>query len=95
MISHTSYSTLFSTSIAVLHNSTNMNKCQKNLKRKISFLPSFNGPKFVRRNSSFSESIKEVHRHRRRRSGFFDHKNLQSDTECFNVSKLMSPVNEV
>ena len=95
MISHTSYSTSLLTSTAVIHNSTNMNKCQRNLKRKFSFLPSFNGDKIKRRNSSFSESIKEIQRHRRRRSGLFAHKNLQSDIECFNVSKWMSPVKEV
>ena len=95
MISHTSYSTSLLTSTTVLHNSTNMNKYQKNSKRKFSFLPSFNGPKIMRRNSSFSESIKEIQRHSQRRSGLFAHKNLQSDIECFGVSKWMSPVKEV
>ena len=95
MISHTSYSTSLLTSTAVIHNSANMNKYQKNLKRKFSFLPSFNGNKVVRRNGSFSESIKEIQRHRRRRSGLFAHKNLRSDIECFNASKWMSPIKEV
>ena len=95
MISHTSYSTSLLTSTAVLHNSTNMNEYQKNSKLKFSFLPSFNGPKTVRRNSSFSDSIKGIQRHRRRRSGLFAHKNFQSDIECFDISKWISPIEEV